>query len=142
MQDSMAFYQGLLLPVSMRRAVTAGRPVVAAAVILDPSKPLPPCRLQKLSEGKREQLFTIIKESALSWAIAAASVAEIEELNILQATLLAMQRAVQGLHIGRSGAVDGNQLLSCLFPHRRLSKATAKCRRLALRHMAKVERTG
>lgn len=86
--------------------------VVAAAVILDPAKPIAGLNdSKKLSEKKREQLFGEIQQHALSWCIARASVAEIDQLNILQASLLAMTRAVQGLAIQPEHVlVDGNKL--------------------------------
>src|SRR5688572_1096830 len=70
--------------------------VVAAAVILDPEQSIEGLDdSKKLSEKKREQLFIEIQQKAKSWCIARASVAEIDKLNILQASLLAMTRAVQ-----------------------------------------------
>lgn len=86
-------------------------PVYAAAVILPMG-----CEIEglndskKLSEKKRDLLFDIIKEKAAAWSVASASVEEIEEFNILQATFLAMRRAVEGLQISPELAlVDGNQ---------------------------------
>ena len=74
--------------------------VVAAAVILDPNHPIEGLNdSKKLTEKKREKLFIEIQEKALAWAIAEASAAEIDELNILQASLLAMRRAVEQLKI-------------------------------------------
>ncbi len=86
-------------------------PVVAAAVILDPLRPIPGLADSKvLSEPRREELAAVIRERALAWAIGRAEVGEIERLNILQATLLAMQRAVVGLEPCPDHAlVDGNQ---------------------------------
>ncbi|WP_392552497.1 ribonuclease HII [Orbus wheelerorum] len=85
--------------------------VVTAAVILDPNKPITGLAdSKKLTEKKREYLFDIIKEQALSWSIARASVLEIDQLNILHATMLAMQRAVAGLSIKPDFVlVDGNR---------------------------------
>jgi ribonuclease HII len=85
--------------------------VVTSAVILDPNKPIEGLTdSKKLSEKKRELLFTQIKERALSWSIGRASPQEIDELNILQATMLAMVRAVDGLSIEPSLVrVDGNR---------------------------------
>lgn len=85
--------------------------VVTAAVILDPQRPIVGLNYsKKLSEKRREALFTEIQEKALSWCIARASVAEIDQLNILQATMLAMSRAVEGLHITPEYVlVDGNR---------------------------------
>lgn len=85
--------------------------VVTAAVILDPKKPIDGLAdSKKLTEKKREYLFDIIKERALAWSIARASVDEIDQLNILHATLLAMQRAVENLVIQPNLIlVDGNR---------------------------------
>ena len=87
-------------------------PVVAAAVILDPSNPIEGLAdSKKLSEKKREQLFITIQEKALSWAISEANVEEIDEINILQASLLAMRRSVLALdHQPDHVLVDGNKL--------------------------------
>lgn len=74
--------------------------VFAAAVILDPARPIAGLADSKtLSEKKRDSLAAAIREHALSWAIASATVEEIDRINILQASLLAMQRAVEGLSI-------------------------------------------
>lgn len=72
--------------------------VFAAAVILDPTKPIVGLAdSKKLSEKKREELGVLIKERALAWCVAQASVEEIDTINILQASLLAMKRAIEGL---------------------------------------------
>ncbi|MBR5556926.1 MAG: ribonuclease HII [Acinetobacter sp.] len=86
--------------------------VVAAAVILDPNNPIEGLNdSKKLSEKKREMLFVEIQEKAVAWAIAEASHAEIDQLNILQASLLAMRRAVEALHIQPQHVlVDGNKI--------------------------------
>jgi ribonuclease HII len=74
--------------------------VYAAAVILDPAKPIIGLAdSKKLSEKKRDYLALQIKEHALAWAIASSSVEEIDKINILQASLLAMKRAVEQLHM-------------------------------------------
>jgi len=85
--------------------------VVTAAVILDPAHPIAGLADSKqLSEARREQLYELIIERALSWAIARASVTEIDSLNILQASLLAMHRAVQALPVQPGFVyVDGNR---------------------------------
>ena len=87
-------------------------PVVAAAVILDPLDPINGLAdSKKLTALKRESLFDEIQARALCCSIALATVEEIDRLNILQATLLAMKRAVEGLRVTPSRAlVDGNQL--------------------------------
>ena len=75
-------------------------PVVAAAVILDPAHPIEGLRDSKLlTAAARDRLATEIRDHALAWAIAAAEVAEIDALNILAATLLAMGRAIESLSI-------------------------------------------
>ena len=85
--------------------------VVTAAVILDPDNPIEGLiDSKKLSEKKREILSKEIKEKALAWSIGRASPEEIDTLNILHATMLAMQRAVQGLNIEPDFVlVDGNR---------------------------------
>ena len=87
-------------------------PVVAAADILDVRAPIQGLADSKqLSPSRREQLFDEIRAKALCCSIAQASVEEIDHLNILQATMLAMQRAVQGLRLKPSKVlVDGNRL--------------------------------
>ncbi len=85
--------------------------VYAAAVILDANQPIEGLADSKiLSEKRRETLAPLIQQRSLAWCVAVATVQEIDQLNILQATLLAMQRAVQGLKITPQLAwVDGNQ---------------------------------
>jgi ribonuclease HII len=118
-------------------------PVFAAAVILDPRRPIEGLADSKiLSESKRDSLYILIKESALSWSIAQASVEEIDELNILQATLLAMQRAVKGLHIQPDEVlVDGNRLPKLSMPAQAIVKGDSKVQAIsAASILAKVER--
>ena len=92
-------------------------PVYAAAVVLDPGAPVAGLRDSKaLSARAREALAAAIRERALAWAVASASAAEIDALNILQATMLAMRRAVDGLGLRPALArVDGNRapVLAC-----------------------------
>ena len=85
--------------------------VVTAAVILDPSRPIQGLNdSKKLSEKKRDLLYDEICEKALAWSIGRASVEEIGQLNILQATMLAMQRAVYGLNVTPTLVlIDGNR---------------------------------
>ncbi|WP_296264922.1 ribonuclease HII [Pseudomonas sp. UBA6562] len=85
--------------------------VVTAAVILDPLRPILGLNdSKKLTHAKREALFDEICEKALSFCIARAEVEEIDRLNILHATLLAMKRAVEGLHITpKLALIDGNR---------------------------------
>lgn len=86
--------------------------VVASAVILNPDFPISGLNdSKKLSEKKREKLEVEIKRYSLSWAIGRADVEEIDELNILQASLLAMRRAVESLHVAPGLVlVDGNRI--------------------------------
>lgn len=86
-------------------------PVFAAAVILDPNHPIEGLRdSKKLSDKKRRALFTLIQERALAWSIAQSSIEEIDSINILQASLLAMKRAVESLSITPTRVlVDGNK---------------------------------
>lgn len=93
-------------------------PVYAAAVILDEGQPISGLNdSKKLTESKRELLFAEIQSKALAWAIASASVDEISELNVLQATLLAMSRAVAALQPQATAAViDGNQMPKLTIP--------------------------
>ena len=87
-------------------------PVVAAAVILDPNNPIEGLRdSKKLSAKVRERLADEIKKKALAWSIAHATVEEIDELNILEATMLAMKRAIVGLSVEPNLIlVDGNRI--------------------------------
>lgn len=87
-------------------------PVVAAAVILDPKRPIEGLRdSKKLSAHTRELLAEKIKENALAWAIAESSVADIDRMNILQATMAAMRKAVLQLNPAPELVlVDGNRL--------------------------------
>lgn len=91
--------------------------VVAAAVILDPTRPILGLNdSKKLSEKKRDSLYQEIIENAIAYSIAEASVAEIDSLNILQASLLAMHRAIQQLQPQADKAlIDGNKIPSQLI---------------------------
>lgn len=110
--DFECLYQGDLLAGvdEVGRGPLAGD-VVAAAVILDPAAPIEGLNdSKKLTEKKRERLFDEIKEKALSWSLGRASVAEIDDLNILHASLLAMKRAVESLPVTPEYAlIDGNK---------------------------------
>lgn len=118
-------------------------PVYAAAVILPTD-----CIIEglndskKLSEKKREALFDIIKEKAVAYSIASASAREIDEINILQATFLAMSRAVEGLQIKADYAViDGNRMPPLEIAGEALIKGDALCPSVAAASiLAKVSR--
>ncbi len=117
--------------------------VVAAAVILDPSNPIEGLADSKaLSEKKRERLYEEIKEKALAWCVASASPTEIDELNILHASMLAMQRAVEGLSIAPDYAlIDGNRCPALACPSEPVIKGDAKVAEIsAASILAKVDR--
>lgn len=95
-------------------------PVYAAAVILDPAQPIEGLAdSKKLSEKRRERLAVEIRAKALAFGIASASVEEIDKLNILQATLLAMRRAIEALAVQPTQAlIDGNRCPPLPMPAR------------------------
>jgi ribonuclease HII len=95
-------------------------PVFAACVMLDPARPIEGLADSKLlSAGQRERLTALIHERAFAWAVAQASVEEIDSLNILRAGLLAMQRAVEQLALPPGEVlVDGNRCPALRFPAR------------------------
>ena len=99
-------------------------PVYAAAVILDPTRPIAGLRdSKKLSARKRDALAAEIREHALAFSVAFASVEEIERLNILHASMLAMQRAVLGLKTAAELAlIDGNRCPQLPIPARAIIK--------------------
>jgi ribonuclease HII len=102
--------------------------VYAAAVILDPFAPMPGLRDSKaLSETRRDALDVVIRAQALAYCVASASIKEIDRINILQASLLAMQRAVAGLnHTVDFVMVDGNRTPGFACPSEWLIKGDSK----------------
>lgn len=108
---SLLLSEGLVCGVDEAGRGPLAGPVVAAAVILDPARPIAGLNdSKKLSAKKREALAVEIREKALAWAVAEASVEEIDRINILQASLLAMQRAVAALATPPEHAlIDGNR---------------------------------
>lgn len=102
--------------------------VYAAAVILDPFAPMSGLRDSKaLSEARRDALDVVIRNHALAYCVASASIKEIDEINILQASLLAMQRAVAGLnHPVDFVMVDGNRTPGFACPSEWLIKGDSK----------------
>jgi len=117
--------------------------VVAAAVILDPNNPIEGLNDSKaLSEKKRDALFPEICEKALAWSLGRAEAAEIDQINILQASLLAMSRAVEGLNIKPDFAlVDGNKLPKLSCPAEAVVKGDSKVAAIAAASIiAKVTR--
>ena len=118
-------------------------PVVAAAVILAPDTEIDGLNdSKKLSEKKRELLFDIIKEKAVAYAIAEASPAEIDEINILNASMLAMRRAVDALPVKADFAlIDGNCSRGFEIPTETVVKGDAKSSSIAAASiLAKVTR--
>jgi ribonuclease HII len=97
-------------------------PVVAAAVILNPECPVfGLADSKKLGAGRREVLADVIKSDALAWSVAWADAAEIDALNVLAATMMAMRRAILGLVITPAGIqVDGNRLPDLRFGARQI----------------------
>jgi len=118
-------------------------PVVAAAVVLDRKNPIEGLAdSKKLSENQRNRLAVLIKQYALSYSVALASVTEIDKLNILQAALLAMQRAVAGLSLQPDQVlVDGNRLPKLTLPALAIVKGDSKVKAIsAASILAKVTR--
>jgi ribonuclease HII len=118
-------------------------PVTAAAVMLDPERPIDGLRdSKKLSAAARGRLADEIRKHAAAWCVAEASVAEIDQLNILQATMLAMQRAVAGL--GRPPddvMVDGNRCPNWAWRSQAVVKGDDKVAAIAAASiLAKTER--
>lgn len=117
--------------------------VVTAAVILDPGKPILGLNdSKKLSMVRREALFEEIQEKALAWCVARAEVAEIDRLNILHATMLAMQRAVEGLQVQpRLALIDGNRCPKLAVPSAPVVKGDSQVPAIAAASiLAKVSR--
>ena len=118
-------------------------PVCAAAVILPENTIIEGVNdSKKLSEKKREALFEVIKAEAVSYSIAYASVEEIESMNILNATMLAMKRAVEGLDVKADYAmIDGNRLPDLCIDSEYIIKGDAKSMSIACASiLAKVSR--
>ncbi len=117
--------------------------VVAAAVILDPEQPIEGLRdSKKLTHTRREQLALLIKDRALGWSVARASVAEIDQINILQASLLAMKRAVTALSPQPGFVlVDGNRLPQWSYAAQAVVKGDDRVSAIAAASiLAKVQR--
>ncbi len=118
-------------------------PVCAAAVILPENTVIEGVNdSKKLSEKKREALFDVIRERSVSYSVAFASVEEIEEMNILNATMLAMKRAVEGLSVKADFAmIDGNRLPKLDIDSEFIIKGDAKSMSIACASvLAKVSR--
>ena len=118
--------------------------VVAAAVILSDPAPAGVTDSKALTAKRRECLAGVIRKEAISWALGRASVAEIDELNILEASLLAMRRAVEGLSVTPTLVlVDGNRLPRWSFESRAIVKGDLREPAIgAASILAKVQRDG
>ncbi len=135
--------QGLLAGVDEAGRGPLAGPVIAAAVILDPRRPIDGLRDSKqLSAARRTALAARIRNEALAWALGRAEAAEIDRLNILQATLLAMQRAVAALEPAPQRVqVDGNQAPRLACPVEAVVKGDARIPAIAAASiLAKVVR--
>ena len=121
-------------------------PVCAAAVVLDPARRVPDgvADSKTLTPRERERLAAAIRESALAWSVAWASVEEIDRINILQASLLAMRRAVEALAVvPREVLIDGLHCPLLGIPARAIVRGDAKVKAIAAASiLAKVERDG
>ena len=123
MQQAALFeLNGLVAGVDEAGRGPLAGPVVAAAVILDPRRPIQGLDdSKKLSAARREQLAVDIRARALSWAVGWADAEEIDDINILAATMLAMRRAILCLDVMPAGVqVDGNRLPDLAFGDVRL----------------------
>lgn len=144
LEPFVSCYQGVLVAGvdEVGRGPLAGD-VVTAAVILDPQKIIVGLNdSKKLSEKKRNSLFEIIKENAISYSIARCSVEEIDKINILQASLLAMKRAVENLSIQPEHVlVDGNKIPNWTYNAEAVVKGDARVQCIAAASiLAKVTR--
>lgn len=111
MEPELYIPQGRVAGVDEAGRGPLAGPVIAGAVILDPERPIEGLRDSKrLSASRRDALFDQIRERALAWAVGRAEVEEIDRINILQATMLAMQRAVEALEpFAEHALIDGNR---------------------------------
>lgn len=145
MRDLEGFYQKAVIEAGCDeagRGCLAG-PVVAAAVILDPDKPIRNLNdSKKLTPLRREKLFDQICIYAKSWAIAEVSVQEINRINILNASFLAIQKAVLQLTVQPELLlIDGNRFLDWTIPHRCIIKGDSRFQSIAAASiLAKVHR--
>ena len=141
------------IPLTSEQGLTAGvdeagrgplaGPVVAAAVILDPARPIDGLADSKtLSEKKRLALYQCIQDKALAWSVAEANVIEIDQMNILEASLLAMQRALSRLPVQAERAlIDGNKLPVLAIPAQAIVQGDRKIQAIsAASIIAKVHR--
>ncbi len=144
LEPFVSCYQGILVAGvdEVGRGPLAGD-VVTAAVILDPDNTIEGLNdSKKLSEKKRDSLYELIKEKALAYSIARCSVEEIDSINILQASLLAMKRAVESLSVQPEHVlVDGNKIPNWAYNAEAVVKGDARVACIAAASiLAKVTR--
>ena len=130
---TLALPEGLVCGVDEAGRGSLAGPVVVAAVILDTTKPIEGLNdSKKLSSNRREKLAELIHRNALAFAVTRASVEEIDKINILQATLVAMQRAVEALNIQpRHALIDGNRCPALLCTAEAIPSGDGKIAQIA-----------
>ena len=143
MNNEVYIPDGLVAGVDEAGRGPLAGPVVAGAVILDPRKSIDGLQDSKrLTAARREVLYEEIREKAMAWAVASADVGEIDRINILQATMLAMQRAVAALLPAAEYAlIDGNRCPVLACPAEAIVKGDSRVPAIsAASIMAKVTR--
>lgn len=143
MDETFLIPDGLVAGVDEAGRGPLAGPVVAGAVILDPRNPIEGLQDSKrLTAARREHLYGEIQQKALAWTVASAGVGEIDRINILQATMLAMQRAVEALQPAAEFAlIDGNRCPSLPCPAQAVVKGDSRVAAIsAASIMAKVTR--
>ena len=143
MDDELLVPTGLVAGVDEAGRGPLAGPVIAGAVILDPENPIAGLKDSKrLTALRRDALYAEIQEKALAWAVGCAEVEEIDRINILQATMLAMQRAVAALVPSAEHAlIDGNRCPDLACPAQAIVKGDSRVAAIsAASIMAKVTR--
>jgi len=143
MENELIIPAGLVAGVDEAGRGPLAGPVVAGAVILDPENPIAGLKDSKrLTALRRDALYAEIQEKALAWAVGCAEVEEIDRINILQATMLAMQRAVAALVPSAEHAlIDGNRCPDLACPAQAIVKGDSRVAAIsAASIMAKVTR--
>jgi ribonuclease HII len=128
METEWELLQGRVAGVDEAGRGPLAGPVVAGAVILDPARPVSGLRdSKKLSASRRESLYDEITDKALAWSVGRAEAEEIDRINILQATLVAMQRAVNALQpCAEHALIDGNRCPQLMIPAQAIVKGDSR----------------
>ncbi|MDH3980069.1 MAG: ribonuclease HII [Gammaproteobacteria bacterium] len=128
METDWELLQGRVAGVDEAGRGPLAGPVVAGAVILDPARPVSGLRdSKKLSASRRESLYDEITDKALAWSVGRAEAEEIDRINILQATLVAMQRAVNALQpCAEHALIDGNRCPQLMIPAQAIVKGDSR----------------